>query len=140
MTDNYIKEYQDRCDHEWIHTLDDMGCSVDICNECGAWKHYDKKTKEQIDKDFEEILAMSKTGKITISTREFSELVNAVERVREWANQLQEIKPQNGFMDMNGAGNYLLYLIGDIEKPNEVTPELKIEAARKLYKMLESEQ
>lgn len=67
-------------------------------------------------------------------------MTEVIQRVRDWANQLQEIKPQNGFMDMNGAGNYLLYLIGDIEKPNEVTPELKIEAARKLYKMLESEQ
>ena len=42
MTDNYIKEYQDRCEHKWIHTSDDMGYSVDICNECGAWNHYDK--------------------------------------------------------------------------------------------------
>ena len=64
----------------------------------------------------------------------------AIQRVREWAIQLQEIKPQNGFMDMNGAGNYLLYLIGDIEKPNDVTPELKTVAARKLWKILESEQ
>ncbi len=64
----------------------------------------------------------------------------AVQRVRDWATQLQEIKPQNGFMDMNGAGNYLLYLIGDIEKPNDVTPELKTVAARKLWKILESEQ
>ena len=30
-----------------------------------------KKTKEQIDKDFEELLAMSKTGQVGISISEF---------------------------------------------------------------------
>lgn len=60
--------------------------------------------------------------------------------IREWATMLKEAKPQQGFMDMNGAGDYLLYLLGDIEKPNEVTPELEITARKNLWKILDGEQ
>lgn len=56
---------------------------------------------------------------------------------REWANMLKEVKPQQGFMDMHGAGEWLLYLLGDIEKPKEVTPELEITARKNLWKILD---
>ena len=77
---------------------------------------------------------------ISFALEQWQNRIEELNKVREWATKLQEVKPQNGFMDMNGAGNYLLYLIGDIEKPNEVTPELKVQASRKLWKILEGGQ
>lgn len=49
------------------------------------------KDKEQIDKDFEEVLAMSKTGQICIPTSEFSFMVNAIEAQDEAIQRVREL-------------------------------------------------
>ena len=50
-----------------------------------------EKTKEQIDKDFEQILAMSQNGQISISTSEFSHMVNEIEKQFEAIQRVREL-------------------------------------------------
>jgi len=62
-----------------------------------------KKTKEQINKDFEELLAMSETGSIGIPTSEFSLMMNTIEAQAEALQQVRELHSNKLKRYLNGG-------------------------------------